>query len=77
MFVTDDMIAEVADDMQTAFHFVLHSQSSIREIADVAEGALSDRGLPTRRSLAIVVAKVALMRWHGTIEALKANRDAA
>jgi hypothetical protein len=38
MFVTDDMIAEVADDMQTAFHFVLHSQSSIREIADVAEG---------------------------------------
>jgi len=73
MFVSNDTLAEIADDMQSVFETILHSQSSIREIADVAQEALADRGLPTRRSLAIVVAKMALMRWHATIEVTKAQ----
>jgi len=64
MFVTDEKIAEIADNLQSAFEVgSLHSQSSIREIAAHAAEELADNGLPTRKSLCFVVAKVALMNW--------------
>jgi len=64
MFVTDDKIAEIADNLQSAFEIgLLHSQSKISEIARHAADELADNGLPTRRSLCLVVAKVALATW--------------
>lgn len=72
MFVTDQIIAEVADEMQSNFEVgSLHSQSSIGAIARVAQEQLADRGLPTRKSLCFVVAKVALNTWHETIHQVK------
>jgi hypothetical protein len=68
MFVTQNQIEEIAEDMhRNTFGFSLFSQSSIKEIANVAQERLADRGLPTRRSLAIVIAKLALALWHETI----------
>ena len=68
VFVSDDTINEIADDMQSAFHFTLHSQSRIAEIVPVAREQLADRGLPTRASLCVVIAKRALMRFRATVE---------
>jgi hypothetical protein len=78
MFVTDQKIAEVADEMQSLFEVgSLHSQSKIGVIARHAEEALADNGLPTRKSLCLVVAKVALMTWHETIHQTKKEMAAA
>ena len=72
MFVTDQIISEVADGMLNNFEGgTLHSRSSIREIASHAKEELADRGLPTRKSLCFVVAKVALMAWQEEIHATK------
>ena len=73
MFVTDQKIAEMADNLQSAFEVgSLHSQSSIREIAAHAADELADNGLPTRKSLCFVVAKVALATWTETTIQTKA-----
>ena len=73
MFVTDQTIAEIADNLQSAFEVgSLHSRSSISEIANHAADELADAGLPTRRSLCLVVAKVALMTWTETTLQTKA-----
>jgi|TARA_R110000824_G_scaffold18671_1_gene73536 hypothetical protein len=68
MFVTNKIISEIAEDLQSEFeHGDLHSQSSISEIAQVVQNELLERQLPTRKSLAFVVAKNALNLWHETI----------
>tara|TARA_R110002072_G_scaffold61583_1_gene154873 strand:+ start:196 stop:426 length:231 start_codon:yes stop_codon:yes gene_type:complete len=68
MFVTDKIISEIAEDLQSEFQDgALHSQSSISEIAQVVQNELLERQLPTRKSLAIVIAKNALNLWHETI----------
>ena len=67
MFVSDKTIAEIASDMQSRFEFDLHSRSSISEVARAAREELADRGLPTRKSLSFVIAKVALMTWQSTV----------
>ena len=74
MFVSDETINEIASDMQSLFEFDLHSQSSISEIARAAREELADRGLPTRKSLAVVIAKVALMKWQSTVFEAKENQ---
>ncbi len=67
-FVTDEQIDEVANDLQSSFEIGnLHSMSSIKEIVPEARAALADAGFPDRASLAVVVAKVALMKWRETI----------
>ena len=72
MFVTDEKIAEVADEMQNLFEVgPLHSQSTIKQIAWKAKETLEDMGLPSRKSLCFVVAKVALMTWQETIHQTK------
>ena len=69
MFVTDQIIAEVADEMQSLFEVgSLHSRSKIGEIARHAKEALAENGLPTRKSLSVVVAKTALMTWQETVD---------
>ena len=72
MFITDQIIANVADEMQSTFEGgTLHSRSKIGVIARHAKEALADNGLPTRQSLCFVVAKVALMTWDETIHDTK------
>ena len=72
MFVTDEKITQVARDLQPLFEVgALHSCSSIRDIVPHAGEELHAQGLPTRRSLAIVVAKLALAIWIGTVFATK------
>jgi len=75
MFVSDQTITEIASDMQPRFECDLHSQSSISEIARAAREELADRGLPTRKSLSVVIAKVALMTWQSTIFETKHNPE--
>tara|TARA_R110000787_G_scaffold240905_1_gene347114 strand:+ start:566 stop:796 length:231 start_codon:yes stop_codon:yes gene_type:complete len=68
MFVTNKTILEIAENLQSEFeHGDLHSQSSINEIAKLAQNELLERQLPTRKSLAFVVAKNALNLWHETV----------
>ena len=67
MFVSAETISEIASDMQSRFEFDLHSQSSISEIARAAREELADRGMPTRKSLSVVIARVALMTWQETV----------
>tara|TARA_R110000751_G_scaffold103389_1_gene198633 strand:+ start:229 stop:459 length:231 start_codon:yes stop_codon:yes gene_type:complete len=72
MFITDQKIAEVANDMQSLFEIGdLHTRSSIKAIAWKAKEALTDNGLPSRQSLCFVVAKVALTTWQETVHQTK------
>jgi len=72
MFVTDEKISEVAEDLMPIFrHGDLHSQTRLGEVAIHAKEALQDHGLPTRSSLCFVVAKVAMMFWQEEILKVK------
>ena len=74
MFVTDQKIAEIADEMQSLFEVGdLHTQSSAKAIAWKAKEALADNGFPTRQSLCFVVAKAALMTWQETVHQTKVS----
>jgi|TARA_R110000851_G_scaffold151192_2_gene292294 hypothetical protein len=68
MFVDDKIIAEIAEDLQADFEIgELHSHSNVQQVARFAQQELADRHLPTRKSLAIVIAKVAMTLWQETI----------
>jgi len=72
MFVSDEIVSEIADDMQSSFeHGDLFSQSPIHVIARTAREHLADRGLPTRKSLSFVIAKLALATFQETIHQTK------
>ena len=71
MYVTNEQIIKVAQEMQSYFEFDLHSKSSIEAIARIAQEELAERGLPTRKSLCFVVAKNALTIWQETIHQTK------
>ena len=74
MFITNDRLLDVADGMQWRFDIGnLHSRSSLREVASEAQEELRDLGLPTRQSLAFVVAKMAIAQWHETIVSTRAE----
>jgi len=67
-FVTNKQIADVAEEILTEFEIGnLHSNSSIKSIVPFAQEALTEANLPTRFSLACVVAKTALAAWQETI----------
>jgi|TARA_R110000824_G_scaffold109107_1_gene256519 hypothetical protein len=68
MFVTNKIISEIAQDLQTDFeNGDLHTKSNIHQIAKLVQSELADRQLPTRKSLAIVIAKISLTLWHETV----------
>lgn len=68
MFVTDEKISEVAEDLMPIFrHGDLHSQTRLGKVAIHAKEALQDHGLPTRSSLCFVVAKIAMIFWREEI----------
>ena len=78
MFVSEDKCNEVADSMLNSFAVgELHSQSSVAEIARVAQEWLADDGLPTRWSLACAIAKKAQAAWQEEILRTKRELDHA
>jgi hypothetical protein len=67
-FVTDRQCNELADTLLASFEVgSLHSQSSTKAVAKVAQELLADDGLPTRWSLACVIAKKAQAAWQQQI----------
>jgi hypothetical protein len=67
-FVSDSQCNELAEILLNWFEVgSLHSQSSTKEVARVAQELLADDGLPTRWSLACVIAKKAQAAWHQQI----------
>jgi hypothetical protein len=72
-FLNQSDIDEVVSELLTHFQFNLTSRSSIHEIADNAQEILIDNDLPSRRSLAIIIAKQAKARFVGQIESTKSK----
>lgn len=73
MFATEKMVNAAADDLLTEFeNGSLHSRSSVREILPHAVEMMAEHNLPSRRSLAVVIAKRAQAAWieiiHNTKE---------
>ena len=67
-FVTDRQCNELADTLLNSFEVgSLHSQSSTKAVAKAAQELLADDGLPTRWSLACVIAKKAQAAWQQQI----------
>jgi len=67
-FVSDSQCNELAEILLQWFEVGnLHSQSSTKEIAKVAQELLADDGLPTKWSLACVIAKKAQAAWQQQI----------
>ena len=68
MFATESMVNAAADDLLTVFeNGPLHSRSSVRQILPHAIEVMAEHNLPSRRSLAIVIAKRAQAVWIETI----------
>lgn len=65
-FLNQSDIDEVVEQVLTHFEFNLTSRSPISEVTETALGVLQDNDLPTRRSLAIIIAKQAKAKWVGT-----------
>lgn len=75
MFATDKMVNAAADDLLTVFeNGSLHSRSSVREILPHAIEVMAEHNLPSRRSLAVVIAKRAQAAWQEIIQNTKEVR---
>lgn len=71
-FVADRQCNELAESLLNCFEVgSLHSQSSTKAVAKVAQELLADEGLPTRWSLACVIAKKAQAAWREQIIQIK------
>ena len=67
-YVTDKQIEEIAESLLNEFqHGGLYSDSPVRDIVPYVIDELQERGLPTRRSLASVIANVAKLKWREMI----------
>ena len=72
MFATENMVNAAADDLLTVFeNGSLHSRSSVREILPHAIEVMLEHKLPSRQSLAVVIAKRAQTAWQETIHHTK------
>jgi len=74
MFVTDDKIDALSSDIAENCWEVT-SVSTVRQILPHVIDAMADEGLPKRKSLAIVIAKMALAKWNETIVQTKGAQD--
>ena len=70
-FATNQDIDQAVAMMQTNFEFGLHSRSSLGEVSEVVADLLADLGLPTRRSLVVLVARRSQLAWCGTVQRTK------
>jgi len=71
MFVTDDKIDALSTDIAENCWEVT-SFSTVGQILPHVIDAMADEGLPNRKSLAIVIAKMTLAKWHESIVQTKA-----
>ena len=75
MFATDKMVNAAADDLLTVFeNGSLHSRSRVQEILPHAIEVMLEHKLPSRRSLAVVIAKRAQAAWQEIIQNTKEVR---
>jgi len=70
-FVSDEILREVATELQPAFEFNLTSASSLSEIAEASQDLFADRGIRPRWSALLLTAKIAKAIWLGTIDHTK------
>lgn len=70
-YVTDAQIEEIADALQDHYNFGLISTDTIPKILPYVFDELKERGLPMRRSLALVIAKVTKAKYYETITQVK------
>jgi len=67
-YVTEKEIDSIAGSVLTEFqNGSLYSNSPVRDIVPYVLDELQERGLPTRRSLANVIANVAKLKWREVI----------
>lgn len=67
-YVTEKEINEISEVVISEFqNGSLYSNSPIRDIVPYVIDELRERGLPTRRSLANVIANVAKLKWRELI----------
>jgi len=67
MFVSQNKVEALAEELAERFHFDLHSQMTVGQVAKVAMEMLEDEGLPQRKSLALAIAKIAQALFAGQI----------
>ena len=73
-FVTDDKIDALSSDIAENCWEVT-SFSTVGQILPHVLDAMADEGLPNRKSLAIVIAKMTLAKWNETIVQTKGAQD--
>ena len=76
-YVTDAQIEEIADALQDHYNFGLISTDPVPKILPYVYDELRERGLPMRRSLAIVIAKVTQAKYYATIMQVKRLQEEA
>ena len=76
-WISTEQASEIAEQVLPHFHFSLTSASSLSEIALVARDHLADAGLPTRQSLCLTVAHLALALWQEETHRTKAEINAS
>ena len=77
MFVSEKVINEIANDVLVMFEVGdWNSRTPVRKMIPGVLDELADRGLPRRRSLAGLIAKVAAATWAETVLATKMKLEA-
>ena len=77
MFVSEKVINEIANDVLVMFEVGdWNSRTPVWEMIPGVLDELADRGLPRRRSLAGLIAKVAAATWAETVLATKMKLEA-
>jgi len=67
-YITDKEIDAIAESLADQLeHGNLYSDSPVRDIVPYVIEELQDRKLPTRKSLASLIAKVVKLKWHARI----------
>ena len=70
-YATNEDINTAVEMMMNCFEFGLNSRSPLSLVAEEAKEVLNDLGLPTRQSLALLVAKRSKLAWGGVIDQTK------
>jgi hypothetical protein len=70
-FISDEILREVAKELQPHFEFNLTSRSPLPEIAESARDLFADRNLQPRWSALVLTAKIAKAMWMGTLDHTK------
>lgn len=71
-YVTQDQIDSIAQQLLDQLEFGnCYSGAPLRDFVPFVLDELRERKLPTRKSLALVIAKVIRLKWHARIASVK------